>query len=58
MPNAFQSLKANIEGNIFLREPQIQSYIALKNFYQNHFKISDEREVGIVLPVGVVNLGA
>ncbi|WP_390340353.1 DEAD/DEAH box helicase [Vibrio harveyi] len=52
MPYAFQSLQSEIEGNSNLREPQIESYLALKDFYQNQLKESEEREVGIVLPVG------
>ncbi|TXL02890.1 DEAD/DEAH box helicase [Methylococcaceae bacterium CS1] len=52
MPNAFELLKNNIEENSKLREPQIEAYRALKEFYQGDFKTNHEREVGIVLPVG------
>ncbi|WP_436870775.1 DEAD/DEAH box helicase [Acinetobacter courvalinii] len=52
MTYAFQKLSANIENNPKLREPQINSYLALKSFYKNEFKSAVNKEVGIVLPVG------
>ncbi len=52
MPYAFKTIQSEIEGNSNLREPQIECYRELKNFYQNQLKESEEREVGIVLPVG------
>lgn len=52
MTNAFQTLSIDIENNPKLREPQINSYLALKDFYKNQFSPTKNREVGIVLPVG------
>ncbi|MFN4050387.1 MAG: DEAD/DEAH box helicase family protein, partial [Acinetobacter pittii] len=52
MTHAFQALSTYIENNPKLREPQINSYLSLKDFYENHFQATTNKEVGIVLPVG------
>jgi superfamily II DNA or RNA helicase len=52
MTHAFQTLPTDIENNPKLREPQINSYLALKDFYENYFQATTNKEVGIVLPVG------
>lgn len=52
MTHAFQTLLTDIENNPQLREPQINSYLALKDFYENYFQATTNKEVGIVLPVG------
>lgn len=52
MTHAFQTLLTDIENNPKLREPQINSYLALKDFYENYFQATTNKEVGIVLPVG------
>jgi superfamily II DNA or RNA helicase len=49
MPSPFQTRTPNIDGNQRLREPQRESYRHLASFAQ---EITNEREVGIVLPVG------
>lgn len=50
MSNAFQTETPNIEGNGALREPQKETYAALVDYAGE--ENPDEREVGIVLPVG------
>jgi superfamily II DNA or RNA helicase len=50
MPNPFQTVQPNINGNPHIREPQRAAYQALLDFANNPEEI--EREVGIVLPVG------
>ncbi len=45
----FQTLTAHVDGNTLLREPQREAYAAIADHFANS---SDEREVGIVLPVG------
>jgi superfamily II DNA or RNA helicase len=45
----FQNRPPNIAGNVQLRDPQREAYQHLADFAQAN---SDEREVGIVLPVG------
>lgn len=47
---SFKEIKPNIDGNKQLREPQSDTYSALAAFVAD--AESDEREVGIVLPVG------
>nr|VFK63822.1 MAG: Superfamily II DNA or RNA helicase [Candidatus Kentron sp. TUN] len=47
--NPFQNRRPNIAGNQLIRTPQIEAYAALAEFTENP---GDEREVGIVLPVG------
>jgi hypothetical protein len=49
MPSPFQNRTPNIAGNSQLRDPQREAYGHLVDFAQ---EITDEREVGIVLPVG------
>jgi superfamily II DNA or RNA helicase len=49
MPSTFQNRTPNIDGNEQLREPQREAYRHLVDFAR---EITDEREVGIVLPVG------
>src|ERR1700674_897235 len=49
MSSPFQNRTPNIDGNQQLREPQRAAYQHLADFAQ---EITDEREVGIVLPVG------
>lgn len=49
MPSPFENRSPHIDGNQRLREPQREAYRHLADFAQ---EISDEREVGIVLPVG------
>lgn len=49
MPSPFQNRVPNIDGNEQLRLPQREAYQHLVEFAQ---EITDEREVGIVLPVG------
>lgn len=46
--NPFQDRQPNIDEKL-LRRPQYESFYALKDFF---YSASDEREVGIVLPVG------
>jgi superfamily II DNA or RNA helicase len=49
MPSTFQNRTPNVDGNQELREPQRQAYRHLADFAR---EITNEREVGIVLPVG------
>jgi len=49
MPSPFQGRPPNIDGNLQLREPQREAYRHLAEFAE---EITDEREVGVVLPVG------
>lgn len=55
MANQFSLLTPNILQNSKIREPQIESY---KNILSHFSKLSFEREVGIVLPVGCGKSGA
>ncbi|MCO5364212.1 DEAD/DEAH box helicase [Pseudomonas alliivorans] len=50
MTSLFQTLTPSITGNRLIREPQIEAYEALSAYAQD--AAEDEREVGIVLPVG------
>ena len=47
--NPFQTARPSIDGNDLLRLPQIETYAKLKEFARSN---TEEREVGIVLPVG------
>lgn len=49
MPSTFQTRSPNVQHNNQLREPQRESYRYLAEFARNN---TEEREVGIVLPVG------
>ena len=49
MPSPFQNRTPNIAGNKQLRDPQREAYGHLADFAR---ETTDEREVGIVLPVG------
>jgi superfamily II DNA or RNA helicase len=49
MPSPFQNRSPHVDGNHQLREPQREAYRHLAEFAR---EITDEREVGIVLPVG------
>ena len=49
MPSPFQNRSPHIDGNQQLRDPQREAYRHLAEFAR---EITDEREVGIVLPVG------
>jgi superfamily II DNA or RNA helicase len=46
----FQTREPAIDGNMLLRTPQREAFAALSEFYQLDDR--DEREVGIILPVG------
>jgi len=48
--NPFQTREPNIVGNSLIRTPQQEAYTALAEFARDAG--ADEREVGIVLPVG------
>jgi superfamily II DNA or RNA helicase len=50
MPNTFEDRKPNIEGNLCIRTPQREAFQALADYAANLNE--DEREIGIVLPVG------
>jgi hypothetical protein len=50
MTNPFQTREPNIIGNSLIRTPQQEAYAALAEFTRDAG--ADEREVGIVLPVG------
>jgi superfamily II DNA or RNA helicase len=50
MTNPFQTRQAHIEGNPLIRTPQQEAYSALAGYAAT--SADDEREVGIVLPVG------
>lgn len=50
MTNPFQAREPNIVGNALIRTPQQEAYAALAEFARDAG--TDEREVGIVLPVG------
>lgn len=54
MPSPFQNRTPNIAGNQQLREPQREAYQHLADFAQ---EVTDEREVGVVLPVGCGKTG-
>lgn len=55
MPSPFQNRTPNIDGNTELRIPQRGAYQALTGFQAEG---TDEREVGIVLPVGCGKSGS
>lgn len=48
--NPFQNRDPSINGNLLLRTPQREAYAALSEFAQSNDP--NEREVGIILPVG------
>jgi superfamily II DNA or RNA helicase len=48
-PSPFQSLTASIDGNVLLREPQIEAYAHLRAHYRQPDVV---QETGVVLPVG------
>ena len=50
MPNPFQTIAPNILANAQIRTPQKEAYAALSEFSASARE--DEREVGVVLPVG------
>jgi hypothetical protein len=50
MTNPFQTRQAHIEGNPLIRTPRQEAYTALAGYAA--MSADDEREVGIVLPVG------
>lgn len=47
--NPFQNSQPNIDGNMRLRTPQREGYMALRQFAQSS---DNAREIGLVLPVG------
>lgn len=49
MTRVFQTIEPSIEGNDRIREPQREAYRELKRFAEG---AGDDREVGIILPVG------
>ena len=50
MTNPFQTRRPNIHGNQNIRAPQRETYQALRAYASN--LAADDREVGIILPVG------
>lgn len=56
MPNLFKTIQPNIEGNALIRTPQYDTFKALEDFFTS--SCDDDREVGIVLPVGCGKSGA
>lgn len=50
MSNPFQDSEPNIEGNTFLRSPQLETFYALLNHANSEEDTA--RETGIILPVG------
>lgn len=49
MTRVFQTIEPSIESNDRIREPQREAYRELKTFAEG---AGDDREVGIILPVG------
>lgn len=47
--NQFQVLEPSVEGNVELRDPQVESFLAVRD---HDFSTPEGREVGVVLPVG------
>jgi hypothetical protein len=50
MTNPFQTRQPHIDGNPLIRTPQREAYDALRDYAAT--SAEDEREVGVVLPVG------
>jgi hypothetical protein len=55
MPNPFQTREPFIDGNPLIRTPQQEAYSALREYAAE--SADDEREVGVVLPVGCGKAG-